>query len=73
MTAFADASLSDRLPTRHSTGGHVVFVARVPVIWKIKRQNFVSLSTTEAEFTKLTPAALSAKWVTNILADREVP
>jgi hypothetical protein len=69
LMAFGDASLADRLPTRHSTGGHVVFVAGGPVQWKTKKQTFVALSTTEAEFTNLTPTALSAKWVAKILED----
>jgi hypothetical protein len=69
LTAFADASLADRLPSRHSTGAHIVFVAGGPVLWKTKKQTFVALSTTEAEFTNLTPAALSAKWVAKILED----
>jgi hypothetical protein len=73
MVTFADASLADRLPSRHSTGGHAVFVAGAPVLWKTKKQTFVALSTTEAEFTNLTPAALSAKWVAKILDDCGVP
>jgi hypothetical protein len=36
-------------------------------------QNFVALSTTEAEFTNLTPAALSAKWVMKILEECGYP
>jgi hypothetical protein len=60
---FADASLADRLPSRHSTGGHTVFVAGGTVMWKTKKQPFVALSSTEAEFANLTPAGLSTKWV----------
>ena len=73
MLTFADTSLADRLPSRHSTGGHIVFVAGAPVLWKTKKQTFVALSTTEAEFTNLTPAALSAKWVAKILEDCGAP
>ena len=69
MTTFADASLADRLPSRHSTGGHAVFVAGAPVLWKTKKQTFVALSTTEAEFANLTLAGLSAKWVARILEE----
>jgi hypothetical protein len=39
--------------------GHVIFVAGGPVIWKSKKQTFVALSTTEAEFTNITPTAYS--------------
>jgi hypothetical protein len=55
--AYADASYADDLATRHLTGGHVVFFAGGPVFWKTKKQTFVALSTTEAEFCNLIPAA----------------
>jgi hypothetical protein len=73
MATFADASLADRLPSRHSTGAHAVFVAGAPVLWKTNKQTFVALSTTEAEFTNLTPAALSAMWVSQILEECGAP
>ena len=59
MQTFADVSLVDRLPTRYFTAGYVVFVAGGPVYWKTKKQTFVALSTTEAEYTNLIPAGLS--------------
>ena len=73
MLTFADASLADRMPSRHSTSGHVVFVARAPVVWKTKKQTFVAFSTMEAEFANLTLAALSAKWVAKILEECGAP
>ena len=69
LRTYADASHADHLLTRHSTGGHVVFLAGGPVLWKSKRQTFVTLSSTEAEFTNLTPAALSTQWVAQILRE----
>ena len=51
----------------------MVFVAGAPVVWKTKKQTFVALSTTEAEFANLTPAALSAKWVARILEECDAP
>jgi len=55
--AYADASYADDLATRHSIRGYVVFFANGPVFWKTKKQTFVALSTTEAEFCNLTPVA----------------
>jgi hypothetical protein len=69
MKTYADASYADDLLTRWSTGGHIVFVAGGPVLWKAKKQTFVALSTTEAEFANLTPAALATQWVAKILED----
>ncbi len=51
----------------------MVFVAGAPVVWKTKKQTFVALSTTEAEFANLTPAALFAKWVARILEECGAP
>ena len=50
-----------------------MFVAGGPVYWKTKKQTFVALSTTEAEYTNLTPAGLSGKWVAQILAECGAP
>jgi hypothetical protein len=55
--AYADASYADNLATRYLTGGYVVFFTGGPVFWKTKKQTFVALSTTEAEFCNLTPVA----------------
>lgn len=73
LRGFGDASLADRLPSRHSTGGHVIYVAGGPVLWKTKKQTFVALSTTEAEFANLTPAGQSLKWVAKILEECGAP
>lgn len=73
MRAFADASWADDQLRRHSTAGHVIFVAGGPVLWKTKKQSFVALSTTEAEFTNLTPTAYSMQWVAKILEDCGAP
>ena len=69
LMAFGDASHADHQPSRHSTGGHVVFVAGGPVLWKTKRQTFVALSSTEAEFANLTPTGQAVLWVADILKD----
>jgi hypothetical protein len=69
LRTYADASFADRLEDRASTGGHVVFLANGPVLWKSKKQTLVTLNTTEAEFINLTPAAISTMWVDNLLED----
>ena len=37
MKAFGDASYADDPMTRHSTGGHIVFIPGGPVYWKSKK------------------------------------
>ncbi|KAK1775153.1 hypothetical protein QBC45DRAFT_456675 [Copromyces sp. CBS 386.78] len=73
LRAYADASFADEKFTRHSTGGHVVFLGAGPVYWKSKKQAFVTLSTTEAEHSNLTPAAISALWISGMLAELGAP
>jgi hypothetical protein len=73
LLGYADASWADDPVYRYSTGGHVIFVAGGPVLWKSKKQSFVALSTTEAEFANLTPTAYSLQWVAKILEDCGAP
>ncbi len=72
LHAYGDASFGDDLLTRASTGGHVVFLAGCPIIWKSKKQTIVTISTTEAEFINLTPTAQSLLWVAQICEDAGV-
>ena len=58
LQTYIDTSFADDLLIRYLTGAYVVFLVDSPVFWKSKRQTFVTLSTIEAEFTNLTPAAL---------------
>jgi hypothetical protein len=69
LKVYADASFADNLLTRTSTGGHIVFLGDCPITWKSKRQELVTLSTTEAEFINLTPAALSLIFIRNLCKD----
>ncbi len=60
---YGDASFVDDLLIRVSIGGHMVFLAGCPVIWKSKKQTIVTISITEAEFINLTPTAFNIKWI----------
>ena len=42
-------------------------MGRGPVIWKSKKQPFVTLSTAEAEFINLTPAGQALIWIDRLL------
>lgn len=70
--ACADASFADDIPTRKSTAGHIVFFTCGPILWKSKKQDLVTTSTTEAEFTNLVPTAKALDWVCGMLDDLNV-
>jgi hypothetical protein len=69
LYAVADAAHDDVLGSRHSTGGHVVFLANAPIYWKSKKLPLVIISSTEAEFCNLTPTGKSLEWVAGILSN----
>ena len=69
LHAYSDAAHGDNLPSRRSTGGFVIFLAGAPVLWKVKKQTIVTLSSTEAEFLNLSPTGLALIWVNKILGD----
>ena len=63
LHVYGDASFADDLLTRVSTGGHMVFLAGCPIIWKSRKQTIVTISTTEAEFINFIPTAFNIKWI----------
>jgi hypothetical protein len=59
LYVVADAAHGDVLGTRHSTGGHIVFLANAPIYWKSKKLLLIVISLIEAEFCNLTPISKS--------------
>jgi hypothetical protein len=51
-----DASWADDPRARKTTAGHIIYVADFLIKWQSKKQNIVTLSTTEAEFVNMSTA-----------------
>lgn len=67
VVGFSDASDADCLITRRSTGGHVLFVGPSTTLWKVGRQQIVTLSTAESELMQLGMAVQDVKHLRELL------
>lgn len=64
---YVDSDYAGDIDTSRSTEGNVFFVAGGPVSWASKRQDRVSLSTVESEYTAFTRATQQALWLTKFM------
>ncbi|KAF7776615.1 hypothetical protein Agabi119p4_5008 [Agaricus bisporus var. burnettii] len=64
---YVDSDYAGDNDTSRSTEGNVFFVAGGPVSWASKRQDRVSLSTVESEYTAFTRATQQALWLTKFM------
>ena len=63
LVKYYDASFTNTLSTRKSTGAYIFMLNGGPVSWSSKRQSVVALSLTEAEYIVLSDAAREAVWL----------
>jgi len=66
---YSDASHGDCKETGRATGGYVSLVCGGAIGWSSKRQSFVTLSTTEAEYVAAVEAGKEIMWMRNILSE----
>lgn len=69
LTCYTDADYASDLTTRRSTGGNLFFLGNNPIFWSTKRQNCISLSSTESELISAATAAQELKWIIELLKD----
>ena len=73
FTTYSDTSHGGCKATGRSTGGYVTLVSGAAVGWSSKRQPFVTLSSTEAEYIAAVEAGKEIKWTRNILGEFGFP
>ena len=73
FTTYSDASHGGCKATGRATGGYVTLVSGAAVGWSSKRQPFVSLSSTEAEYVAAVEAGKEIKWMRNVLKEFGFP
>ena len=70
---YSDSSYADCPDTGRSTHGYVITMAGGPVSWSARRQDVVTLSTTEAEYIATVHAGQTAKWLTQFMDEIYLP
>ncbi|KAE9587483.1 putative RNA-directed DNA polymerase [Lupinus albus] len=69
LTGFTDSDYAGDVDDRRSTSGHVFMMGSSAISLASKKQQVVTLSTTEAEFIAAATSACQAIWLRRILED----
>ena len=69
VSAFPDASWADDIEDRRSTGAYLFFIGSCLISWSCKKQNFVALSTNNAEFAAMSDACKEARFIRGLLSE----
>jgi hypothetical protein len=69
LSGFTDNDYAGDLDDRQSTSGHVFMMGSGAISWASKKQQVVTLSTTEAEFVAAATSACQAIWLRRILEE----
>jgi len=72
IVGYSDASFANNYD-RTSVSGYAFVAAKGAITWGSKKQNIVSLSTTEAEYVCLSDAAREANWLCNLYQEVGFP
>ena len=69
LAGFSDSNWAGNVDDRKSTTGGCFYVGANLVAWMSKKQNFVSLSTAEAEYIATGSCCLQLLWMKKVLID----
>lgn len=72
MSVWTDSSWGEDPDDSRSTNGYLVLMAGAPVAWKSTKQQFVALSSTEAEYMGQTIAATQTMWTRGLLKELQI-
>lgn len=71
LVGYCDANWAGDLDSRRSTSGYVFLLGNNAVSWCSKKQQTVSLSTTESEYIAIALASQELLWLKRLLKDIE--
>ncbi|XP_073132799.1 secreted RxLR effector protein 161-like [Henckelia pumila] len=69
VNGYCDSDYAGDLDKRRSASGYVFTIGGNVVSWKSHLQNVVALSTTEAEYIRLTEAVKEGLWIAGLVAE----
>ena len=69
LVGYTDSDWAGDLDDRRSTSGYVLHLGSGPVVWSIKKQAAIALSSTEAEYRGVVNVATEYIWIQQILSD----
>ena len=72
MLVWIDSSWREDPDNSRSTNGYLVLMAGTPVAWKSAKQQFVALSSTEAEYIKQAMAVTQTMWTRGLLKKLQI-
>ena len=73
LVGYSDADWAGRVDDRKSTSGGCFYLGNNLVSWMSKKQNFVSLSTTKAEYIAAGSYYTQLLWMKKLLHDYSIP
>jgi hypothetical protein len=72
LKTFTDANWAEERINRKSTGGFICQLYGSTICWSSKKQDVVSISTTESEYYALAEAIRESIWLKNLLQDFDI-
>ena len=71
MIGYSDSDFAGDLDDRHSTSGILFSLSGGVISWCSKKENIVTLSTSEAEYVALSHATQEAIWIRKLIGEIE--